>query len=88
MTDFITVLDNNVKYAVYTGVNIHELYSYLEISGASNTFTTSGQSSHQYGILSPYNNDTANLQTVISAQRIRQNIICGYCGRSGNKADA
>ena len=33
MTYLITFLDNNRKYAVYTGVNIHELYRYLEIIG-------------------------------------------------------
>ena len=30
MTDLITLLDNSVKYAVYTGVNINGLYLYLE----------------------------------------------------------
>ena len=31
MTDFITLLENNRKYAVYTGENIHGLYCYIEI---------------------------------------------------------
>ena len=42
MTELITLLDNNEKSAVYTGVNIHELYRYLEIIGDSTTLTTSG----------------------------------------------
>ena len=29
ITYHITFLENNVKLAVYTGVNIHVLYSYL-----------------------------------------------------------
>ena len=29
MTDIITFLDNNVKYAVYTGGDIHGIYLYL-----------------------------------------------------------
>ena len=43
MTDLITFLDNNGKYAVYTGGEIHEIYRYLEMNGAPTTLTTSGQ---------------------------------------------
>ena len=35
MTYLITFLDNNRKYAVYTGGNIHGIYLYLEIIRAS-----------------------------------------------------
>ena len=40
MTDLITFLDNNIKYVVYVGGNIHGLYCYLETIGAPNTLTT------------------------------------------------
>ena len=43
MKDLITFLDNNGKYAVYTGGEIHEIYRYLEMNGAPTTLTTSGQ---------------------------------------------
>ena len=41
ITDTITFLDNNGKYAVYIGVNIHGIYRYLEIIGSPKTLTTS-----------------------------------------------
>ena len=34
MTDLITLLENNRKYAVYTGGNIHRLHRYVDIIGA------------------------------------------------------
>ena len=40
MTDLITFLDNNVKYAVYEGGDIHGIYRYLEIIGSPTTLTT------------------------------------------------
>ena len=43
MTDLIILLDKNVKYDVYTGGDIHGIYSYLEIIGAPVTLTTSVQ---------------------------------------------
>ena len=41
MKDIITFLDNNGKYAVYKGGNIHGLYCYLDMIGAPTTLTTS-----------------------------------------------
>ena len=49
MTYLITFLDNNEKYAVYTGGNIHGLYHYLEMIGSQTTFTTSSQRSYHFG---------------------------------------
>ena len=49
MKNIITFLDKNVKYAVYTGGNIHGLYCYLEINEDTTTVTTSVQSSHSFG---------------------------------------
>ena len=49
MKYLITFLDNNRKFAIYTGVNIHGLCSYLDIIGAPTTFTTSVQYSHNFG---------------------------------------
>ena len=88
MTDLLTFFDNNGKYAVYTGVDIHGIYPYLEMIGSPTTLTTSGQSSHHFVHSSSRNNDAATLQTVIVALRTRQKIICEYCGRIGHKADA
>ena len=48
MTDIITFLDKNEKKAVYTGVDIHGLYRYLEIIGSPTTLTTSGQRSNNF----------------------------------------
>ena len=41
MKDQITLLDNNGKYAVYKGVNIHELYCYPEMIVSPTKLTTS-----------------------------------------------
>ena len=40
MTDLITLLENNGKYAVYEGWDIHGIYRYLEMIGAPTTLTT------------------------------------------------
>ena len=49
MTDLITFLDNNRKSSVYEGLDIHGIYSYLEIIGAPTALTTSGHRSHHFG---------------------------------------
>ena len=71
----IKLLDNNWKYDVYTGVNILELYHYLEIIGAPTTLTTSSQSSHHFGPSYYTKNYTKYLQTVIAALLKRQKSI-------------
>ena len=48
-TDLIIFLVKNVKLVVYTGGNIHGFYCYLEIIGSPTRFTTSFQSSHNFG---------------------------------------
>ena len=58
MTDIVTLPDNNVKYAVYTGGNIHGLYRYLDIIGDPTTLTTPSQRSNHIGISSSINNYT------------------------------
>ena len=87
MTYLITFLDNNRKYAVYTGVNIHELYRYLEIIGSPTIFSTSGQQYRHFGPSYYINSDTETFQSVISALRIIQKSICECCGIIGHKAD-
>ena len=67
MKNIITFLDKNVKYAVYTGGNIHGLYCYLEINEAPTTLTTSSQFYHYFGLLSFINNETETIQPVIPA---------------------
>ena len=76
MTYLITFLDKNVISDVYTGVNIHGLYRYLEMIGDTTTFTTSGQRYHHFVPSYSNNNDTAILQPVISALRMIQKSIC------------
>ena len=56
--------------------------------GVPNELTTSGQSSNTFVTSSSTNNNTATLQTVISALLIRKNILRGYCGSIVNKYDA
>ena len=67
MTDIITLLDNNGKYAVYTGGYINGIYRYLEMIGSPTTLTTSGQSSHHFIPSSSINNDTASIQPFIAS---------------------
>ena len=67
MKNVIIFLDNNVKYAVYTGGKIHGLYCYLEMIVAPTTLTTLGQRSHNFGPSYSINNDTASLQPVITS---------------------
>ena len=71
MTYLITFLDNNRKYAIYKGENIHGLYCYLEMIGSPNIFTNSGQRSHNFGTSSSTNNDTETLHPVISAPHVQ-----------------
>ena len=88
MTYLITFLDNNGKYAVYTGGDINGIYRYLEMIGSPTTLTTSGQRSHHFSPSYYINNDAATLQIFISDLQTRQKIICECCGRIGHKADA
>ena len=76
MTDLITFLDNNRKYAVYIGGDIHGIYRYIEIIGAQTTLTTSVQRSHHFGLSFSNNNDAATLQQFIAALHLRQKSIC------------
>ena len=46
MTYLIIFLDNNGKYAFFTGGDIHGIYRYLEIIVDPTTLTTSVQISH------------------------------------------
>ena len=88
MTSLITFLDNNRKYAVYTGGDIHGIYRYIEMIGASTKLTTLGHYSHHFRPSSSSNNYAANLHPCIAALFTRQNSICEYCVRIGHKADA
>ena len=76
MIDLVTFLDNNGKYAVYKGGDIHGTYSYLEMIGAPTTLTTSDHSSRHFGPSSSSNNDVATFHPFIAALRMRQKIIC------------
>ena len=75
MKDLITLFDNNEKSAVYTGVNIHGLYSYIDIIVTPTTLTTSGQHSYHFGTSYSINIDTESLHPVIAYLRMRQNSI-------------
>ena len=71
ITDLVTFLENNRKYAFYTEGDIHGLYCYLEMIGDPTTLTTSSQRSHHFGPSSSINNDTETLQSVISDPRMK-----------------
>ena len=75
MNDPIIFLDNNWKSAVYTGVNIHVLYHYLDNIVDQTTLTISGQLSHHFGPLSYTNIDIETLHPIIVALRMRQKNI-------------
>ena len=53
--------------------------------GNPTSLNYSGQRSHHFGTSNHTKNDTTTLQTVIAALRVRQKIICEYCGRTGHK---
>ena len=76
MTALTTLFDKNIKYAVYTGEDIHGIYCYLEMIGYPTTLTTSGQLSHHYSPSYSINNDAETLQPIIAALRTRQRSIC------------
>ena len=70
MTYLTTFPDNHGKPSVFTGVNIHGIYCYLETIGGPTTLTISGQRSYNFGPSSSTNNDTATIQPVIPALQI------------------
>ena len=76
ITDLITFLDSNVKSAVYTGVDSHRIYSYLEMIGAPIILTNLGQRSHNFIPSYSINGYAETLQPFIAALRTRQKIIC------------
>ena len=88
MTGLITFLDNNRKSTFYIGLDIHGIYSYLEMIGTPTTLTTSGQRSHNFSPSYSINNDTATLQPVIADLCTRQKSICELCVRIGHEADS
>ena len=49
MTYLIKLIDYNGNLSVYTGGDVHVLYNYLEMIGATNTLTTSCQCSNHFG---------------------------------------
>ena len=75
MIYLVTFLDKNGKSDVYEGGDIHGIYCYLEMIGAPTTLTTSGHRSHHFGPSYSSNNDSATLQPVIAALRMRQKIF-------------
>ena len=58
MIYLITFLDNNGKLTVYTGVNIHGIYLYLDMIGPQKTLINSGQVFLHFGPSSSTNNYT------------------------------
>ena len=67
MKGLITFLEKNVKSAVYTGVNIHGLYNYLEMIEAPTTFTTSVKISCHFSPSCSTKNYASTLRPVIAA---------------------
>ena len=87
MTYLITFLDNNEKYAVYTGGYINGIYRYLAMIGDPTALTTSGQRYHHLSPSCYSNNYAATLKPVSIDLLMRQKLICECCGRIGHKAD-
>ena len=75
MTYLITLLNNNIKYAVYIGGNVHGINSYIEMIGSPTKLTTSGQRSHCFGPSSSINNAPASTQPVFPAIHMIPKII-------------
>ena len=88
MTDLITFIENNGKYSVYKGGDIHVIYRYLDIIGAPTTMNNSGQRSHNLSPSFSSNKYAENLHPAIAALRMKQKSICECCGRIGHKDDA
>ena len=65
MTYPTTLLDNNRKYAVYTGGNNNGIYCSLEMIGDPTTLTPSSQRSDHFCPSYSINNDIAYIQVVI-----------------------
>ena len=49
MIDIIILLDNNLKLAICTGVNINALYHYIEVIVSPTALSTSGNLSCNFG---------------------------------------
>ena len=64
MTYLVALLDNKIKFAVYTGGNIRGICRYIEIIGAPTKLNTSGQISRHfcplYSIKKLYRNSPAS----------------------------
>ena len=56
----VTFLDNNEKFAVYIGGDIHGIYRYLEMIGAPTTLTTSVKRYHHFSPSSSSHNDVSS----------------------------
>ena len=75
MTYLITLPDNNRKSTVYTGLNIHGIYFYIDIIGAPTILNTLGQRSHNFGLSYSINDDISCLRPFIAALCIIQKNI-------------
>ena len=88
MKDLITFLDNNIKSSIYTRVDIHGIYLYLDMIVDPTSLTTSGQRFHHFIPSYSRNNYAATLQPIIVDLRTRHKSIFECCGRIGHKSDA
>ena len=80
-------LENNGKFSVYKGIDIHGNYHYLEMLGAPTQCTTSGQRSHHFSTSYSIKNYIASLHIFIAAPCTRKKIIFEYYEGIGYKAD-
>ena len=79
MTEIITYLDHNGKYAYYAGSDINDLYFYLYIIGDPTNWTYSGQNFHLFDLKT--NTYSGFLNPVISALQVKKRIVCGFYGQ-------
>ena len=75
MTNLIILLKNNRNMSVYTGGDIHGLYSYIEIIVSPTILTTSDHFYHHFSPSSSTNNDIEIIQKVVAAPCMIQKSI-------------
>ena len=74
--DILKFPGNNGKLFLFTGGNIHGIYSYLEKIWSPNNLNYLDQLSHHFGTSYSTKNDKTNLFPVIESLRILQKVIC------------
>ena len=86
MTYLITYFDHYGKYAYYSGIDIHDLYCYLDVLEYPTKLTYSDQNSHSFYLKT--NTESVSQHTFIATLIDRKSIICYFCGLPGHNSDS